>query len=84
MTATESSALDGKSVVVTGTLVKYSRDEIKSLIEKHGGRASGSISKSTDYLVAGDKAGTKLDKANSLGVKVLTESEFETLISGSE
>jgi DNA ligase (NAD+) len=83
MTATESSALKDKSVVVTGTLEKYSRDEIKSLIEKHGGRASGSISKSTDYLVAGDKAGSKLDKAKSLGVTILTESEFETLISGS-
>ncbi|EMI20226.1 NAD-dependent DNA ligase LigA [Rhodopirellula maiorica SM1] len=72
--------LEGKTIVVTGTLQQFNRDEIKALIEKLGGRASSSISKKTDYLVAGEKAGSKLTKAESLGVKILTESEFKTLI----
>ena len=76
-----SDVLDGKSIVVTGTLEKYSRDEIHALIEKHGGNTSSSVSKKTDYLVAGEKAGSKLSKAQSLGVAVLSEQEFENLIS---
>lgn len=79
--SSDSLALEGKTLVVTGTLVKYKRDEIKDLIEKHGGRASSSVSKSTDYLVAGEKAGSKLTKAKDLGIEVLTEDQFETLIS---
>ncbi len=72
--------LEGKTLVVTGTLQQFNRDEIKGLIEKLGGRASSSISKKTDYLVAGEKAGSKLAKAESLGVKVLTEDDFKALI----
>jgi DNA ligase (NAD+) len=72
--------LEGKTLVVTGTLVKYGRDEINELISKHGGHAASSVSKKTDYLVAGEKAGSKLDKARELGVKVLSEEEFEKLI----
>ncbi len=72
--------LAGKSVVVTGTLVQYKRDEIQQLIEKLGGRASSSISKKTDFLLAGEKAGSKLEKAQSLGVKILTEDEFKAMI----
>ena len=72
--------LAGKTLVVTGTLQKYSREEIQELIAKHGGRAASSVSKSTDYLVAGEKAGSKLEKAQKLGVKVLTEEEFEGLV----
>jgi DNA ligase (NAD+) len=72
--------LTGKSIVVTGTLAKYGRDEIEALIRQRGGKPSGSISKNTSYLVAGEKAGSKLDKAKSLGVTVLTEEEFEKLI----
>ncbi|TWU24366.1 DNA ligase [Novipirellula galeiformis] len=72
--------LAGKTLVVTGTLQHFNRDEIKALIEKLGGRASSSISKKTDYLVAGEKAGSKLTKAKSLGVNVLTEIEFKALI----
>ena len=75
-------ALAGKTLVVTGTLQKYKRDEIEELIARHGGRASSSVSKSTDYLVAGEKAGSKLDQAKKLGVKVLSEAEFEQLLSG--
>ena len=78
--ATTGSPIAGKTFVVTGTLVKYKRDEIEALIEKLGGRASGSVSKNTDYLVAGESAGSKLDKANQLGVKVLSEDEFLALI----
>ena len=73
-------SLAGKSLVVTGTLTKYSRKEIEELIVQHGGKASSSVSKSTSYLVAGEKAGSKLDKANSLGVPVLSEADFEKLI----
>jgi len=72
--------LEGKTLVVTGTLVKYGRDQIHELITQHGGRAASSISKKTDYLVAGEKAGSKLEKAQQLGVKVLSEEEFEQLI----
>ncbi|MGB7345820.1 MAG: NAD-dependent DNA ligase LigA [Pirellulaceae bacterium] len=75
------SLLEGKKLVVTGTLQHYKRDEIKKLIEDLGGRASSSISKSTDFLVAGEKAGSKLAKAEELGVKVLTEEEFRQMVS---
>jgi DNA ligase (NAD+) len=74
------SDLTGKTFVVTGTLERYSRDEIEGLIKQLGGKATGSVSKSTDYLVAGEKAGSKLDKARGLGVKVLSEDEFDKLI----
>ena len=72
--------LTGKTFVVTGTLTKYKRDEIKELIEQHGGRAASSVSKKTDYLVAGENAGSKLTKAESLGVTVISEDEFEALL----
>jgi DNA ligase (NAD+) len=66
--------------VVTGTLTKFTRDEIKEFIVAHGGEAAGSVSKKTDYVVAGEEAGSKLDKARELGVKVLTEAEFLALV----
>ncbi len=69
-------ALAGKTLVVTGSLSRYSRDEIERLIERLGGKASSSVSKKTDFLVAGEAAGSKLEKAKSLGVAVLTEEEF--------
>ncbi|MSQ95706.1 MAG: NAD-dependent DNA ligase LigA [Gemmataceae bacterium] len=72
--------LTGKAFVVTGTLAKYQREEIEALIRQFGGKASGSVSKNTSYLIAGDKAGSKLDKAKQLGVAVLTEDEFDKLI----
>jgi DNA ligase (NAD+) len=70
----------GKTLVVTGTLQYYKRDEIENLIEQHGGRAASSVSKKTDYLVAGSDAGSKLAKAQELGVKILTEAEFMALL----
>ena len=71
----------GKTVVVTGSLSKYSRDEIERLIEQRGGRAASSVSKKTDFLIAGEAAGSKLEKAQSLGVRVLSEAAFDELIS---
>jgi DNA ligase (NAD+) len=75
-----SGALAGKTLVVTGTLENYSREEVEALIAVHGGRAAASVSKKTDFLVAGDKAGSKLDKAQKLGIRVLDEVAFEKLI----
>jgi DNA ligase (NAD+) len=72
--------LTGKTFVVTGTLAKYSREEIEGLIKQLGGKATGSVSKKTDYVVAGEKAGSKLDKARELGVTVLDEAGFEKLV----
>lgn len=72
--------LSGLTFCCTGSFEGYSRDSIKELIESAGGKASGSVSKKTSYLVAGDKAGSKLKKAEDLGVEVLTESEFNQFI----
>ena len=72
--------LAGKSVVVTGTLPTLSRDEAKEKIRLAGGKASGSVSAKTDYLLAGEKAGSKLEKANELKVTVLSEEEFLSMI----
>ena len=71
--------LSGKTFVLTGTLAKYSRDEAKKMIEDAGGKVTGSVSKKTDYVVAGTDAGSKLDKAKELGVAVIDEKEMEKL-----
>ncbi|MFH1479560.1 MAG: NAD-dependent DNA ligase LigA [Candidatus Omnitrophota bacterium] len=76
-----SSKLEGKTFVVTGALSDFTRQEIEELIRSLGGNASSSISKKTDYLIAGKDAGSKLDKANKLGVKVIQETEFKKMIS---
>jgi DNA ligase (NAD+) len=73
-------ALEGKTLVVTGTLSKYSRDEINELIARHGGRASSSVSSKTDYVVVGENPGSKLANAQKLGVKVISETEFDELL----
>ena len=72
--------LAGKTFVLTGTLAKYTRDDAKKMIEDAGGRVSGSVSKKTDYVVAGSDAGSKLDKAKELGVAVIDEKEMEKLV----
>ncbi len=79
-TPTSGTDLSGKTFVVTGTLQKYGRDEIEGLIKSLGGKAAGSVSKKTSYVVAGENAGSKLEKARELGVPVLTEQEFEKLV----
>lgn len=74
------SAIAGKTFVVTGTLTQFTRDEIHEQIKNLGGKASGSISAKTNYLIAGEKAGSKLAKAESLGVTVLTEDAFQQML----
>lgn len=71
-----SKKLQGKTLVVTGTLPTLSRDEANALIENHGGKAAGSVSKKTSFVVAGESAGSKLTKANELGIPVITEEEL--------
>ena len=74
--------LEGLTVVVTGSLPNFSRDEAKEAILVRGGKASGSVSKNTSYVVAGESAGTKLDKAEQLGIRVLDEDGFRLLLDG--
>lgn len=74
------SRFEGLTFVVTGTLSKYNRKEIESLIESFGGKASASVSKKTDYVLAGEAAGSKLRRANELGVTVISEEDFEKMI----
>lgn len=79
--AVKGGPLEGKAFVFTGTLKDFSRDEAEKLVESLGGRATSSVSKKTDYVIAGEEAGSKLDKARELGVKVITEEDFKELIS---
>ena len=74
------SPVAGKTVVFTGSLVKITRDEAKAMAERLGAKVAGSVSKKTDYLVAGADAGSKLAKAREAGVNVLTEDEWFVLV----
>ena len=76
----EDNRFEGKTFVLTGTLGKYTRGEASNIIEKFGGKTSSSVSKKTDYVLAGEEAGSKLTKAQNLGVTILSEEEFEELI----
>ena len=80
--ATVSSPIAGKTFVLTGTLPTLTRDEAKDMIEGLGGKVVGSVSKKTDYVVAGAEAGSKLDKAQALGVSILDEMQFRNLLTG--
>ena len=67
---------EGKTFVLTGSLEKYTRDEASKIIEEFGGKTSSSVSKKTDFVLAGEEAGSKLVKAENLGIKIITEQEF--------
>ena len=77
---TTQSPVTGKTVVFTGTLTKTGRNEAKAMAERLGAKVSGSVSKKTDYVIAGSDAGSKLDKATELGVTVLSEDEWLALV----
>ena len=77
-----SGVLEGKTVVVTGTLATLSREEAQRLIESHGGRAATSVSSKTSMVLAGEKAGGKLAKAQSLGIPVVDEETFLRMLNG--
>ena len=74
--------LAGLTFVVTGTLPTMSRDQARAFIEAHGGKVTGSVSKKTDYLLLGENPGSKLAKAQSLGTRLIGESELRELVSG--
>jgi DNA ligase (NAD+) len=82
--ATAGGPLDGRTVVVTGTLDGFSREEAEEAIRAAGGKPGGSVSRKTDYVVAGEKAGSKLQKAEELGVRVLDEAGFRALLAGED
>ena len=75
-----STILSGKSFCVTGSFDTISRDEIHTMVEQNGGEVRTSVSKNLDFLIAGEKAGSKLEKAESLGVKILTINDFFKMI----
>lgn len=79
-----SNKLQGKTIVLTGTLPTMKRDEAKALIESHGGKVSGSVSKKTDFVLAGEDAGSKLTKANELGIPIMDEPAFLAFINSEE
>ena len=76
---TTGGSLNGLTFVITGTLPSMSREEAKAFVEAHGGKVSGSVSKKTNYLLAGEAAGSKLDKANALGIPVISEAEIRRM-----
>ena len=76
----EGGPLEGKILVLTGSLPNWSRDEAKAHIEAAGGKVSGSVSKKTHYVVAGEDSGSKLDKARELGVPVIDEAQLRSII----
>ena len=79
-TVIKDNRFENKVFVLTGTLPTLKRSEASAIIESFGGKTSSSVSKKTDYVLAGEEAGSKLDKANALGIKVISEAEFKEMI----
>ena len=79
-TTTENTPFEGFTFVFTGTLQEYTRQEAQEAVEHLGARATGSVSRKTSYVVAGAEAGSKLEKARSLGLQILTEQQFIALL----
>ena len=77
----EDNRFEGKTFVLTGSLEDFTRNEASEIIERLGGKTSGTVSKKTDYVLAGEDAGSKLTKAQNLGVTVISEAEFKEMIS---
>ena len=76
----EDNRFEGKTFVLTGSLEEFTRSQASDIIEKFGGKTSGTVSKKTDYVLAGEDAGSKLTKAQNLGIKVITEVEFKEML----
>ena len=76
----EDNRFEGKTFVLTGSLENYTRGEASNIIEKYGGKVSGTVSKKTDYVLAGEEAGSKLTKAQNLGITIISEKEFNDMI----
>ena len=79
-TVIKDNRFEGKTFVLTGTLETFKRSEDSKIIESYGGKTSSSVSKKTDFVLAGSEAGSKLDKANALGITVISEEEFKEMI----
>jgi DNA ligase (NAD+) len=79
-TESSRSTIEGKTFVITGVMVRFSRAQMEELISQQGGKTSSAVSRRTDYVVAGDNPGSKLDKARELGIKILSEEEFESMV----
>lgn len=79
-TVVQDTRFAGKTFVLTGTLPTLTRSEASALIEQYGGKTSGSVSKKTDYVLAGEEAGSKLTKAQQLGVPILSEEQFRSML----
>ena len=75
---------EGKTFVLTGTLPTYTRGEASEIIEKLGGKTSSSVSKKTSFVLAGDEAGSKLEKAQNLGITIISEDEFIKMVNGDD
>ena len=76
----EDNRFEGKTFVLTGSLEEFTRNEASEIIERLGGKTSGTVSKKTDYVLAGEDAGSKLTKAQNLGVTIITEAEFKEML----
>ena len=76
----QNSIFDNLKIVATGTLEKFKRDDIQKLVEENGGKLASSVSKNTNFVIAGENAGSKLEKAQALGIRVITEEQFDQVL----